>query len=267
MSTLDPAPVAVIGAGRWGRLHAAKLATTPGARLAAIVDLDLDRARAVAARHPGAVAVASIGALPAGVRAATVAVDLPRLAAAVAAALDAGLDVLAEKPLALDAPTAEALAARARGRLLAVGYLERFLPLPTRGHRLVARRSGPLTIGAGPLGLDWLVHDLDHALRLLGPLTPVETRLATDEVTLTLAGPGGRAARLTATRRARRVRRRLWIDGRRHPLLGGDPLAAQIAAFVAAVRGEGTDPRLARADDAAAVLRVLDATRALRSAA
>lgn len=267
-TTLEPSPVAVIGAGRWGRLHAAKLAATPGARLAAVVDVDLGRAQALAARHPGARACASVAELPPAVRAATVAVDLPRLAGAVAAALDARLDVLAEKPLALDVPTAEGLVTRARaaGRRLWVGYLERFLPLPTGGQRLVARRSGPPGRADTPLGLDWLVHDVDHALRLLGPLLPVSMTVAPDTVTLQLAGDGGRVARLTANRGARRVRRRLWLDGRRHDLIGGDPLGAELAAFVAAVRG-APDGRLATGSEAVEVLRVLDAARALRSAA
>lgn len=260
--------MAVIGAGRWGRLHAAKLAATPGARLAAVVDVEPGRARAVAAQHPGARACSTIAELPPEVRAVTVAVDLPRLAGAVGAALDAGLHVLAEKPLALDAATAEGLAARAiaGGGSLWVGYLERFLPLPATGERLIARRAGPPGPVDTPLGLDWLVHDVDHALRLLGPLTPVAAVTAPDGVTLRLAGPGGREARLTATRRARRVRRRLWVDGRRYPLLGGDPLAAELAAFVATVQG-APDRRLATVGDAIAVLRVFDALGARRSAA
>ncbi|MCB9538816.1 MAG: Gfo/Idh/MocA family oxidoreductase [Myxococcales bacterium] len=46
--------VAVVGAGRWGALHAAKLAALPGVTLAAVVDADARRAAALAARHPGA---------------------------------------------------------------------------------------------------------------------------------------------------------------------------------------------------------------------
>ena len=188
-------PVAIVGAGRWGRLHAAKLAAVPGVRIAAIVDLDRDRARSLAALFPGAHALADLARLPAETVAATVAVDLPHIAEVTGRLLDRGLDVLAEKPLALDAMTAEALAERAaaRGRLLAVGYLERFRPLPSHAHRLVARRSGPPGEAAGPLGLDWLVHDLDHALRLLGPgLVPTAARFETDAVTLQLAAPDGR---------------------------------------------------------------------------
>ncbi len=37
----------VIGAGTWGQLHAKVYATTPGARLAAICDADIERARRV----------------------------------------------------------------------------------------------------------------------------------------------------------------------------------------------------------------------------
>lgn len=261
--------VAVVGAGRWGCLHAAKLAAVPGVRVAAVVDVDVGRAAALAARFAGARAVGDVGRLPGEVAAATVAVGIGELAGVTARLLDRGLHVLAEKPLALDVASAAGLVERAaaRGRVLAVGFVERFRALPTSGRRLVARRSGPAGAGAGAIGLDWLVHDVDHALRVLGPgLWPTAARFEEDAVMLRLAAPDGRVARLGASRRAARVRRRLWVDGRWFALAGGDPLAAQMAAFAEAARG-GDAGALARGEDAVAVLRVVEAALGRRRAA
>lgn len=264
-----PLRIAVVGAGRWGALHAAKLDRLPGVEVSAIVDRDMVRAAALAGRL-GARALADVERLadPA-VRpdAATVAVDLDQLAPVTARLLDIGLHVLAEKPLALDGDTARRLVdlAARRRRLLAVGYLERFAVPVTAGRRLVARRLGPARATA-PLWLDWMVHDLDHALRLLGPLRPIAAELDEARARVRLVGPGGEA-RLLAAHRGATARRRLWIDGLRiDPADAHDPLAAQMAAFCDALRGGPPGP-LATGADAAAVLDVLDRLRAARPAA
>ena len=44
----DPIPVAVVGAGYFGRLHAGQYAANPAAKLIAVVDIDEARARTVA---------------------------------------------------------------------------------------------------------------------------------------------------------------------------------------------------------------------------
>lgn len=269
--------VAVVGAGRWGRLHAAKLAALPGVHLAAIVDIDLGRGRRLAAEHPRAKVCRELDRLP-PIDAATVAVDLPNLAAVAAALLERGVPVLVEKPLALDIASAErlvSLAARRRA-LLAVGYLERFHPAVRTlepGRALIARRIGPIGPRVGPLMRDWLVHDVDHALRLLGPdMAPVECRTRADRVWLRLAGPDGREARLLSAAGPRR-RRRLWLDDQVADLTPPgdrpDPLAAQLDAFCRAVRGgrDGSLGPLATGRDALAVLRVLAAVQPLRTAA
>jgi predicted dehydrogenase len=257
--------IAVVGAGRWGVLHAHKLAALPGVRLAAIVDRNAARAAALAAAFPGALALAAPEALPSTVSAATVAVDLPALAPVAAALLERGLHVLVEKPAAPDAATAQALVAlaRQRARVLAVGFVERFngalAALPPAGRRLVARRLGPPRPAAGPLHLDWLIHDLDLARFLLGPgLTVRRARTAEGDVRVRLAADDGREAVLRASWAARAARR-LWLDGARADLLrdANDPLAAQLAAFVRALDGGDRGP-LASGEDAVAALRLAD---------
>ena len=69
-----PFPVAVVGCGRMGRLHARVYSQLPGVALVAVFDRDRSVAEAVAAEHGGR-AVDSIDAvIAAGARAATVAV-------------------------------------------------------------------------------------------------------------------------------------------------------------------------------------------------
>lgn len=132
-----PLGVAVIGAGILGARHARvchELATT---RLVAVVDPDLARATAVAEpRQARAFAsieemLATVG--PAGsddVRAACVATPDHLHLAPVSTALEAGLDVFVEKPLAMAVGEAQAMVAlaRARGRVLMVNYSQRWLP-------------------------------------------------------------------------------------------------------------------------------------------
>ena len=281
---MKPLAVAVVGAGRFGGLHARKLTELPNVRVAAIVDRNIDAARSLAHTLPHAVPIQDAAQLPPGVDAATVAVSLESLAPVSMALLERGCHVLVEKPGATTASQARRMvaAARRRQRVLAVGFVERFNPVieqarwPAR--HLVARRSGPPGALGGPLPLDWLVHDLDLARHLMSPtdrrikLELVNALSTDDEVWVELVGTGGRRARLTASRRAHRVRRRVWIDGHRLDLLAwpsltgrrkrSDPLTQQLEQFVGAALGK-TPQRLARGEDAVAVLELTDAIAAM----
>jgi UDP-N-acetylglucosamine 3-dehydrogenase len=99
-------------------------------------------------------------------------------------ALEAGLAVLVEKPIAPTEEEAEALVqfAEDRGRLLSVGYVERFNPAVLalkrklrenalgRVYQLHARRLSPYPDRRGLLGvaLDLATHDLDVMRRVTG---------------------------------------------------------------------------------------------------
>ncbi len=256
-----PLAIAVVGAGRFGGLHARKLAGLPGVRVVAVADPQLDRARALAALVGGR-AYASVHDLP-SVDAATVAVPLEALASTAATLLARGAHVLVEKPLAVSAAEARALVtlAEAADRLLVVGYLERFNPalvgFEAQG-RLVARRVGPRAVG--PIELDWLVHDLDLTRFLLGcDLEVVAVRRGTDHVGMRLVGGAGEA-RVWA-RAGLTVRRHLWGAGGRVDLRGpGDALGLELAAFCAAVRG-GSTGALALGADGVAALTLVELAR------
>ncbi len=134
--TLPSLRWAVVGPGAIAHRFAQALAGVPGQRLAAVIGRDAARASAFAARWSAggepAQVQASLGSLGTGaVDAVYVATPHPAHAAAVRAALEAGLPVLCEKPLVTNADEADALCAlaRRRGRLLMEAFWSRLLPV------------------------------------------------------------------------------------------------------------------------------------------
>jgi len=148
-------PVALIGAGRIGRLHAAHLASMiPQAILYGVADSSADAARAVASAHGVERWTTDDETLisdPA-VRAIVVAAPTPTHVPLILAAAAAGKDVFCEKPIALDLPSTDrALKAVAKaGTRLQVGFQRRFDP---------AYRKAKEMIDSGALGRVEYVRD------------------------------------------------------------------------------------------------------------
>jgi predicted dehydrogenase len=172
--------VAVAGAGAFGRNHLRVLreleSAGAGVALAAVVEPDAARA-AEAARY-GIPVFAAIDELLAGgqpLDAAIVAVPTLKHRAVAGAFLDAGLDVLVEKPLAANLDEADDLISRAQrgGRILQPGHLERFnpavlaveprlkRPMFFEAHRLSVFTPRSLDVD---VVLDLMIHDLDIVL-------------------------------------------------------------------------------------------------------
>ena len=116
----------MIGYGLWGRHHAAAIAAAPGATLAAIACASATTATAAARDFPDVPVDIGYEALLARSDIDAVAVVVPNhLHADVGvAALEAGKDVLMEKPMATTREGCDRLltAARASGRVLTVGH-------------------------------------------------------------------------------------------------------------------------------------------------
>jgi predicted dehydrogenase len=169
--------VAVIGAGIMGTNHVRLLRTVHDCKIVAVVDPDEERGRTLATTagttylsdplDAVALADAAVLAVPSELHAA---VGVPLL--------EAGLDLLVEKPIATRLEDAHALndAARRCGRLLMVGHVERFNPAALELARLVDQ---PLHMELTRIGafsarvtsdvvLDLMIHDLDLALSLAG---------------------------------------------------------------------------------------------------
>jgi predicted dehydrogenase len=209
---------AVAGSGSFGRNHGRVVCQLPGVELAAIVDADLEKARALAQEF-GSVALASIDQLAdLHIDAAIVATPTVTHEAIATQLLESGIDVLVEKPIADSSAAGERLAraAQERGRILQVGHLERFnpavtalekaltIPLFFEVHRLSVFTPRSLDVD---VVLDLMIHDLDIVLSFTGAL-PVEIHAAgisvlsrkVDIANVRLSFASGCIANLTASR-------------------------------------------------------------------
>jgi predicted dehydrogenase len=182
----SPLPIGVVGTGALGRHHARHLASLDEARLVGIYDADAERARSVAA-DLGTTAFTDLDALLARVEAVTVAVPTPAHAEVGLRALDRGVPVLMEKPLAATVDEADVLihAAERRGLQLQVGHIERYNralraaePYLHGPRYIESLRLAPFQPRGTDVAvvLDLMIHDLDLVLHLTGGAEATEVR-------------------------------------------------------------------------------------------
>lgn len=231
--------LAVVGVGRMGAVHARTIATSELVDIVAVADVDNSAAEAVAAEI-GAAAYSSPEELADSGEAEAWLIATPTTShpEVVRLALDAGLHVLCEKPLALDPADSDALgaAAESRDRKLQVGFWRRFAPPWAVARELVARGAvgRPLLVrlsqwdadpppaafcdptSSGGLAIDCGVHEFDLAEWLTGlevtqvtarNLPLVDESLATvgdvDNLVAVLDLEGGAAATVDLSRNCR----------------------------------------------------------------
>jgi len=209
--------VAVVGAGAFGQNHCRIVHESERAELAAIVDTNQERAAELAARY-NTTGLSDARELAGRADAAIVAVPTTLHADVGCGLLDAGLDVLVEKPIAASLEEADRLieAAGRRGRILQAGHVERFnpavlelerrltLPLFFEIHRMNQFSARSLDVD---VVLDLMIHDVDLVLGLASA-EPVEIRAAgisilsqkVDIANVRLAFANGCVANLTASR-------------------------------------------------------------------
>ncbi len=213
----SPVPVAVVGVGDFGRNHARVWKETPGAKLAGVLDIAPDRAKAVAAEFQTEV-FTDIESLRGKVDAVSLAVPTVEHARLGQRLFEQGLDVLVEKPIAASLEEADALiqSARRHNRILQVGHLERFNPAVVAAQKILSR---PLFFEVHRLGVfsprsldvdvvyDLMIHDLDILLAFLDSevtdLRAVGIPVITDKVDIAharLEFASGAVANLTASR-------------------------------------------------------------------
>lgn len=173
--------IAVVGVGHMGRFHAEKLAQLAGEgaiALAGVCDADPERAEEVA-RKLGTAVLRRVEDVARAADAAVVAVPTSHHARIAAQLLEAGLDCLVEKPIATSRTEARRLVelAKAHGRVLQVGHIERFSrafrairPALGRPRFIEAHRIGPYPARATDVSvvLDLMIHDLDIVAELAG---------------------------------------------------------------------------------------------------
>jgi predicted dehydrogenase len=216
--TQKPIRVAVVGAGEFGRNHIRVLRELEGAELAGIVDTNGERARQVAAEFCTHV-IPDLNALAAaGIDAVSVAVPTKEHARVGCHLLDAGVDVLLEKPMASSLEEAGRLIASAQrsGRILQIGHVERFNPAVAAAQKIVSRpmffevhRLGVFTPRSLDIDVvyDVMIHDLDILLALVDSpvvdLKAVGIPVITDKVDIAHARiefQTGAVANVTASR-------------------------------------------------------------------
>lgn len=220
--------IAVAGTGAFGRNHIRVLKEIEGAQLTGIYDIDPHSAAAAAAEF-GVIAFESLEALAQNAQACVVAVPTAAHASVGCQLLASGLDVLVEKPIALDLADGRRLVdtAQRHGRILQIGHLERFnpavvalekaitLPLFFEIHRLSVFTPRSLDVD---VVLDLMIHDIDILLGLTGkPPIGIEAagiHILSDKVDIAnvrMEFPGGVIANLTASRASTEKVRKLRV--------------------------------------------------------
>jgi predicted dehydrogenase len=168
----------VIGTGALGRHHARVWSEVEGATLVGVHDLDRARAEEVAARH-GCRVFDDAASLLAATDAVSIATPTVTHHAIARQAIEAGRDVLVEKPMTATLVEADDLVAlaHARGAVLQAGHIERFNPATDvllaagRGARFVeVHRLGSFSARSLDVDvvLDLMIHDLDIVMALDG---------------------------------------------------------------------------------------------------
>ena len=224
--------IAVIGAGRIGRIHAGNIAAHPGARLAGIADAVPEAASQLAAAL-GVPVLTADQAMQAD--AVLIASPTPTHADYIEQAASLKRPVFCEKPIDLSAARTRSslAAARAAGIVLMVGFNRRFDPnFASLQQRLAAGEIGALELltitsrdpappppayvaTSGGLFRDMMIHDLDMARFLMNEEPVAVTAAASclvdsaigaagdvDTAIVTLRTASGRLCQISNSRRA-----------------------------------------------------------------
>jgi len=289
--------VLLIGAGRWARNIARALSRIPDAELLCIADVRREAADELSSLYAAKPYYSHLEAIRGcGADAAVIAVTPSQLARVARDALNAGLHVFVEKPVAYTSREAEELArlAESRGLVAVPGFIMRFNPVVQWLKRSIAwsgvveayfyrLSQRPDHLKSTPIALDLAIHDIDMALWMLGgveeaSMTRVKTSI--DEAVHITLRSGERTAlihvsglspvkyrRITVvtmdelveadTDKLEVILHRHWAPPRRISLNGKEPLLAELEAFIARVEGKGHESLWAQPS-------LWDAVRALR---
>lgn len=228
MSGGKAVPVGVVGVGSLGFHHARILREVEGAEMVGVFDASAERAAEVAAEL-GVRAFSTLDDFLGAVEAAVVAVPTTDHATVALAAIDRGVHLLIEKPIAVTLEEANEIleAAERRGVLVGTGHVERFNPALRACEPYL---DGPRFIEShrlahfNPRGtdvavvLDLMIHDIDLVLglvdRAVTSVDAVGVPVLTPSVDIAnarLRFEGGAVANITASRVSRERMRKLRL--------------------------------------------------------
>ncbi len=171
--------IGVIGVGHLGFHHARVYSTLEGVELAGVVDSNPDRAMKVSLEFDAPMFTAVNELLSKGVDAVSIVVPTSVHRAVALQCIEAGVDVLVEKPIAATIEEAEAIveASRVHNRIVQVGHIERFngavvaLMEAVKNPRFIeCHRLSPYPNRGDDVSvvLDLMIHDLEILLALVG---------------------------------------------------------------------------------------------------
>jgi predicted dehydrogenase len=223
-----PVRIGVIGVGALGHHHARILRDVPDATMVGFFELKAERAAQVASEL-GIQPFGSLDQLLDAVDAVTVVVPTPAHFAVASKALERGIHVLVEKPIAATLDEADAMLAIARrtGALIQTGHVERFnrairgaLQFVDQPRFIESDRLAPFNPRGSDVAvvLDLMIHDIDLVHTLVGG--PVSSVSAVGVAVLTpfvdianarLGFTSGAVANITASRVSRDRMRKLRV--------------------------------------------------------
>lgn len=220
--------VGVIGVGYLGRFHAQKYAAIEGVSLVGVADVALNQAQKVAAEC-GCRSFTDYKELLTDVDAVSVVVPTSHHHRVAGDCLDAGIDVLLEKPMTVTLQEADDLIAKADKKrlILQIGHLERFnpavqamepfltTPVFIESNRIATFKNRGVDVD---VVLDLMIHDIDIILNIIkSPIktihtvgAPVATK-TTDIANARLIFENGATANVTVSRISRTNVRKMRI--------------------------------------------------------
>lgn len=224
--TDSPVRTGVIGTGSMGQNHVRAYSELPEAKLVGVHDVDSELAESVAAEYD--VSALSFAGLLDSVDVASVAIPTEYHYQAVRECIDAGVDVLVEKPFVEHIDRGRSLVeyAEEQGVMIQVGQIERFNPAVRELFPLLedvdiraveARRLGPPPERSieDSVVMDLMIHDIDLVLQILDVPSQVSA-MSTDDgeyATATIRTESGQIGSLTASRVTQEKIRELIISG------------------------------------------------------
>ncbi|KJR98079.1 MAG: UDP-N-acetyl-D-glucosamine dehydrogenase [Desulfobulbaceae bacterium BRH_c16a] len=225
---MEKIKVGVIGVGYLGRFHAQKYAALEGATLVGVADTDAQQSRRVA-EECGCQSFGNYKELLPFVDAVSIVVPTSCHCMVAGDCLDAGLDVLLEKPMTVTLAEADELIAKAEARslILQIGHLERFnpavqamepfltTPVFIESHRIATFKNRGVDVD---VVLDLMIHDIDIILNIVdSPIKTIHTVGApvatanTDIANARLIFENGATANVTVSRISRTNLRKMRI--------------------------------------------------------
>ena len=228
MSRTEPIRAGVVGVGSMGQNHARVYAELPGVELVGVADVDAERASEVAASHD--TAALAKGKLLDRAEAVSIAVPTAHHASLARECIEAGVDVLVEKPFVSEPSEGRALEALAdeQGVIVQVGHVERFNPAVQAVSEILSDQE-ILAVDAQRLGsprertiadnavMDLMIHDIDVLLSLIDEDVTTVNALGAEEnryIDAQLRFESGIVASLTASRVTQKKIRQLSITTR-----------------------------------------------------